>query len=293
MRACLSVVSVSMLVASSLALTSLAAAKPSDTKAIAAVIDAQLAGFRDTTRDVSVYASTAMVAMTGGTSTPQVNKLSDAEGKWTIFGPATIGKHKVRDLRVVVARDGNSAWASFMVKITVDGLAKSGAIDYRATELLSRTSSGWQVQAAAWSTATSSAALAKAAKADALPALETVFDQNIGDRDVLGAVKSLASAGLDATAAARTDIVAIGPVAGDVTLGGKKLAAKFKKDWVGKLAIHGATWAITTGTTASATVNVKLTRGDATIPARLFAVFEQDRGGAWSPVIVHLAASAP
>ncbi len=265
------------------------AAPSAETKEIAAVIDAQVAGFRDTARTSSVYANNAMIAMTGGNSTPQVDKLSDAQGKWTIFGPAKVGKHKVRDLRVVVARDGNSAWASFIVKITVDGLAKSGAFDYRATELFSKTSKGWRVEAAAWSLGVSGAALAKAAKATKLRALETVFDQNLGERDVLAAVTSLAASGLDANATARTDALGIGPTTGELTVGGKKLAAKLTKDWVDKLALDGSIWAITAGTTASATVNVRLARGDATIPARLFAVFEKDTGGAWSPVLVHLA----
>jgi hypothetical protein len=110
------------------------AAPKADTKGIAAVIEDQFAGFREPVRTTSPYAKNAMVAMTGGTSTPQVNKLSDAEGKWTIFGPAKVGKHKVRDLRVVVAKDGNSAWASFLAKVSVDGLARSGSVDYRVTE---------------------------------------------------------------------------------------------------------------------------------------------------------------
>ncbi len=269
-----------------------ALAKPNaDTKAIAAVIDEQFTGFRNPMRTTSVYTSNAMVAMTGGTTTPQVNKLSDAEGKWTIFGPAKIGKHKVRDLRVVVAKDGNSAWASFSAKVTVDGLTKAGVIDYRVTELLSRTSSGWQVQAAAWSVGVANAVLTKAAKAATLPKLETVFDQNVGERDVLGAMKSLAAHGLDASATSRADAFGIGPVTGEATLGGKKLAAKLKKEWIDKVALDGSTWALTSGTTACATVNVRLTRGAATIPARLFAVFERDSGDAWSPVLVHLAAA--
>lgn len=264
-----------------------------DTKAIAAVIEDQFAGFRDPTRSTSVYATNAMVAMTGGTSTPQVNRLSDAEGKWTIFGPAKIGKHKVRDLRVVVAKDGNSAWASFIAKVTVDGLSKSGPIDYRVTEMLSRTSSGWQIQASAWSIGVASAALTKAAKAATLPKLETVFDQNLGERDVLGAMKSLAAHGLDASATARADAFGVGPTTGEATLGGKKLAAKLKKEWIDKVALDGSTWAVTSGTTACATVNVRLTRGGATVPARLFAIFEKDTGDAWSPVLVHLAAALP
>lgn len=267
-------------------------AKPkSAAKDIAAVIEDQFAGFRQPARTSTLYATNAMVAMTGGSVTPQVNKLSDAEGKWTIFGPAKVGKHKVRDLRVVVAKDGDSAWASFIAKVNVDGLEKSGAVDYRATELFSRTSSGWQVQAAAWSVGVANAALVKAAKAGTLPKLETVFDQNIGDRDVLGALKSLATSGLDASATARADIVGIGPATGELTTGGKKLAVKLEKEWAGKVTVDGSTWAVTSGTTATATANVRLTRGDATIPARLFAVFEKDAGGSWSPVLVHLAAA--
>lgn len=261
--------------------------------AITAVIEDQFTGFRESTRTSTLYAKDAMLSMTGGVSTPQVNRASDAEGKWTIFGPATIGKHKVRDLRIVIARDGSSAWASFIAKINVDGLSKSGAVDYRVTELFTRSSGNWQIQAAAWSIGTANAVLAKAAKAEKLGTLETVFDQNLGDRDVIGAALSLAKSGLDASATARVDTVAIDTAPGAAILGGKKVAAKAKKEWVDKLTVDGSTWAITAGTTACATVNVKLTRGDATLPARLFAVFEKDSGGAWSPVVVHLAAAPP
>lgn len=269
-------------------------AKPSpEVAAITAVIEDQFTGFRQSARTSTIYAKDAMLSMTGGVSSPQVNRASDAEGKWTIFGPATIGKHKVRDLRVVIARDGSSAWASFIAKINVDGLSKSGAVDYRVTELFTRAGSGWQIQGAAWSIGTANAALAKAAKAETLGTLETVFDQNLGDRDVIGAALSLAKSGLDASATARTDTVAIDTAPGAAIVGGKKVAAKAKKDWVDKLVVVGSTWALTAGTTACATVNVKLTRGGATIPARLFAVFEKDSGGAWSPVVVHLAAAPP
>ena len=100
-----------------------------DTAAITALIEDQFTGFRQSARTSTIYAKDAMLSMTGGVSSPQVNRASDAEGKWTIFGPATIGKHKVRDLRVVIARDGSSAWASFIAKINVDGLSKSGAVE--------------------------------------------------------------------------------------------------------------------------------------------------------------------
>jgi ketosteroid isomerase-like protein len=264
-----------------------------DTAAITAAIEDQFTGFRESARTSTLYAKNAMLSMTGGVSTPQVNRASDAEGKWTIFGPATIGKHKVRDLRIVIARDGNSAWASFIAKVSVDGLSKTGAVDYRVTELFTRSSNGWQIQAAAWSVGVANAALAKAAKAEKLGTLETVFDQNLGDRDVIGAALSIAKSGLDASATARGDTVAIDTAPGPLLVGGKKVAAKAKKEWVDKLAVEGSTWAVTTGTTACATVNVKLTRGGATLPARLFAVFEKDSGGAWSPVVVHLAAAPP
>lgn len=268
--------------------------KPSpEVAAITAVIEDQFTGFRQSARTSTIYAKDAMLSMTGGVSTPQVNRASDAEGKWTIFGPATIGKHKVRDLRVVVARDGDSAWASFIAKVNVDGLSKSGPVDYRVTELFTRTGSGWQIQGAAWSVGVANAALAKAAKAEKLGTLETVFDQNLGDREVIGAALSLAKSGLDASAAARTDTVAFDTAPAVALVGGKKVAAKAKKEWVDKLAVVGSTWALTAGTTACATVNVTLTRGIATIPARLFAVFEKDSGGAWSPVVVHLAAAPP
>jgi hypothetical protein len=263
-----------------------------ETKAIAAVIEEQFAGFRDTKR-TSVYAKDAMVSMTGGTSTPQVNKLDHADGKWTIFGPATVGKHKVRDLRVTVAKDGKAAWASFVAKVTVDGLAKSGAVDLRATELFVSTGSGWQVRAAAWSLGVTAPAIAKAAKAEKFATLETVFDQNLGEREVIAAIKALGTSAIDATATARTDLVSVGPTPGEVTVGGKKVAAKHKKDWLEKLSVTGSVWGVTAGTTACATANIELERGKVTVPGRVFAVFEKDSSGAWSPVLVHVAVAPP
>lgn len=276
-----------------LAPSSRAFAKTSpEQKAIQAAIEDQFAGFRQPKRDsTNLYAPNAMISMTGGTATPQVNRLSDAEGKWTLFGPAKVGAHKLRDLRIVLAKDGQSAWASFVAKVTVDGLDKSGRVDYRVTELFTKSGTSWQVQGAAWSIGVANATLAKAAKAGTLATLETVFDTNLGDRDVIGALLSLAQSGLDASATARGDVVGIDTAPGKATIGGKKLAAKVKKEWVDKLKTEGHSWAVTAGSTACATINVKLTRGGATIPARLFAVFEKDSAGAWSPVLLHLAAA--
>lgn len=263
------------------------------TRAIAAVIDEQFAGFRDTKRAQAIYSDNAMVAMTGGTSTPQVNKLDHADGKWTIFGPAAVGKHKVRDLRVTVAADGASAWASFIVKVSVDGLARSGSVDYRATQLFEKSTGGWKVRAAAWSVGVTNAAIAKAAKAGTFTTLETVFSHDLGERDVLAAAKALWTSGLDGTATTRADLIAIGPAPGEVAFGGKKVAAKHKREWLDKLSVTGAIWAVTVGSTASATANIDLQRGGATIPARMFAVLEKTPAGVWSPVLVHVAVAPP
>jgi hypothetical protein len=260
---------------------------------ITAVIEDQFAGFREPNRTSSLYAKDAMLAMTGGSVSPQVNRLSDAEGKWTLFGPSKVGKHKVRDLRVTAARDGKSAWASFNVKVAVDGLAKTGTIELRATELFVKEAGAWQIRGAAWSSATAAATLQKAAKAGTLAGLETVFDQHLGDRDVMAAIKALAETGLDSTATARKDIVGIGVATGERAIGGKQLAARLAKDWGTKVELDGSIWALTAGTTACATVNVKLERGGSTLPARLFVVFERTKDGGWSPVLVHLAAAPP
>jgi hypothetical protein len=282
---------VSIVTAASIANASRAEAKVAPlTAEITATIDDQFAGFRDTRRTSTVYAKDAMIAMTGGTVTPQVNRLTDADGKWTLFGPSKVGKHKINDLRVVLARDGQTAWASFNVKVTVDGLSKSGAIDLRASELFVKSGERWQVRAAAWSAAKPVAVIVKAAKAGKLAALETVFDQDLGDRDVLAAMKAFASDGLDARASARKDVVGIGIGAGERTIGGKQLAAKLAKDWGATLTLDGAIWGVTAGSTACATVNASLQRGGATVPIRLFTVFEKD-GSTWVPVLVHLAAA--
>jgi hypothetical protein len=243
----------------------------------------------------TVYATDAVVAMTGASVSPQVSKFTDAESHWVLFGPgATIKKHKVRDLRVGIARDGKSAWASFRVKVSVDSLSLTGSIDYRASQLLVRTDRGWLVRSGAWSIGATNTALTNATKAGKLGALEMVVDENVGDREVIAALGTLIDNGLDATAIGRHDLIAIGTAPGEVTIGGKQLAARLKRDWVGHAVMDGAAWAVTSpsGTTACATVNVELTGGKLAIPTRLFVVFEKDDAGTWSPVHVHTAVPA-
>lgn len=243
----------------------------------------------------SVYAKGAMLAMTGSDVTPQVTKFTEMESKWAVFGPSLILKHKIRDVRFARARDGKSAWVTFNVKVGVDGLYGATSLDLRASQLLFKTERGWVIGSGAWSFGQKPKTLAKAIADGTLEDLEPIMNMNIGERDVLAAADAFLASGLDDTAIARKDVLAIGGAPGELLVGGKAIAKTLSK--IGSAKLNGAMWAVTapSGTTACATANVLLNKGigDAALPARVFVVFDKDTEGNWSAVHVHLAHPSP
>ena len=286
--------------------------------AITRVIEAQFAGWAEVARTkqpppTTVYARHAMLAMTGTDVSPQVTKFTELESKWTVFGPARITGHKVRDVRAQIAGDGRSAWLSFAAKVGdgrsawlsfaakvgVDGLNGRATWELRASQLLFKTEHGWEVGAGAWSRGQPDRALAKAVAASTLPALEPIMNDNVGTRDVLAALDRFVASGFEGTAPSRADVVAIGAAPAELAVGGKAVVAAYQQRWVGKVRRDGAAWAVTapSGTTACVTANVHVERGPpgATyeVPTRLFVVFDKDADGEWAPVHAHLASPAP
>ena len=242
------------------------AAHADDRADIAKLVDAQLAGwdeFQKTKQPPaqSSYLPNALVAMTGGSVSPQIGKFTESESHWVLFGPAEIASHKVRDLRVGIAPSGASAWVAFSVRFVIDGLSGKQTLEYRASELVVKGEHGWLVQAGAWSVGGAHALLVRAAKAGKLGKLETVVDRDNGDRAVIDAFTTLVRDG---------------------------------KGWAGHAAIAGAVWAVTApdGELATVTAPVDRDDGDTTIPERWFVVFAHE-AGVWMPVHLHMAAPAP
>ena len=269
---------------------------------VVAVLEAQFAGWAELARTqqapaTSVYASGAMLSMTGASVSPQAGKLTVKDSKWVLFGTATLGAHTLRDVRVGRATDGTAAWVSFLANVKVDDLDGKATLELRASELLVRTADGWKVAAAAWSRALPARALAKAAAAGTLAALEPPLGEGVRDSvgapDVIAALDAVLDHGLDPAALTRASLTAIGPTTGELAKGGAAVGAFVTRTLGARR--DGPAWAVTNpaGTAGCATANVQLPRGAATVPARVFLVVEKAAGGAWSVVHLHVAAAPP
>jgi ketosteroid isomerase-like protein len=100
------------------------------------------------------------------------------------------------------------------------------------------------------------------------------------------------------TPATAKDLVAIGSASGERTVGGAKFSKAWDASWRGHVAAIGAPVVrlAPSGTTGWVIANVALTKkaGTATytIPFRIFLVFDQGDGGAWTLAHVHFAVAA-
>ena len=205
------------------------------------VIEDQFTGFRESTRTSTIYAKDAMLSMTGGVSTPQVNRASDAEGKWTIFGPPRSASTRSATSASSSHAMGSSAWASFIAKVNVDGLSKSGRGRLprdRAVREERRPLAGPRRRVVDRRRPPRDRQGREGRASSAT--LETVFDQDLGDRDVLAAARALATTGLDATASARKDVVGIGIGPGERASAESSSRRSSPRDWGGKLSLDGS-----------------------------------------------------
>src|SRR5262249_15614992 len=149
-----------------------------------------------------------------------------------------------------------------------------------------------------WSSAQANAAINAAATKGKLAALDSVGDTDPADASLRAAVTDLVGQGLDAAAAARKDLVAIGSGPNEVTTSGAPLAKAWKAAWAGHMTVlgHPRGQVAPSGTTAWVTVNVKLSKQKGAtsyaVPFRLFLVFDK-AGGAWSLMHAHFAVPIP
>lgn len=179
------------------------------------------------------------------------------------------------DVQIVASRDGKSGWAS------------GATMNVRASDLLVKTPDGWQVAAAIWTTAVDNDRANADAKAGKLKPRS--IPGNPGPSEVADAFKKLTTDGIDAAAAKREDLVAIGSGPGERTVGGAGFARAWNAAWKGKVSIDSITSVTApSGTTGAVTASVQLQKSGYKIPFLIFAVFDKTDAG-WSLVHIHFA----
>lgn len=183
------------------------------------------------------------------------------------------------------SRDGNAVWIAF----DVAGKGKT----WRATELAFKdlTKGEWQIAAGLWSTSRLNGEVNKAAAAGKLALPPPIADKADGDAELRAAFDKLLSDGLDATAAARKELIAIGSGPNERTKTGAALAKPWKVAWAKKLSVRGGAIAkvLPSGTTGWVMADVLLDKGAYKVPFRVFVVFDKTSAGAWSLVQAHFA----
>jgi ketosteroid isomerase-like protein len=181
------------------------------------------------------------------------------------------------DATVTLSRDGNSAW----------GDETAGDID-RASSVLVKTPKGWQLAAAAWTEPVGNDDANRDAKAGKLHPAK--LDGDPGDQGLRDAFAKLTTDGVDAAAAARTDLVAIGSGFGERTVGGAGFARAWNAGWKGKVTVvSSVAHATPSGTTGWVTASVELAKHGYQMPFTVFAVFDKTADGHWSLVHIHFA----
>lgn len=290
------------MVAAALALAARgAAAAPSPNKELAALIDTQVGGLQPMGEDegvpAGVYLDDVQLSTVGSND---VGKITPGGLPDAVIGPCFPKEHTITLFHVTPSADGKSAAVSFTVEIN-SKCDVSGELFYlkaRASEVAVKTADGWRIAGGEWSFDQDNKRINDKAKAGTLSALDPVADTDEGDAGVRAAFAALLATGVDATAAARKDLIAIGSGPGERSTTGAAFARPWKAAWVGhvepigKLRVELAP----SGTTGWVTADVSLTKtkGGATykIPFRMFAVFDKTAGG-WSLIHVHFAVPSP
>jgi hypothetical protein len=184
-------------------------------------------------------------------------------------------------IQVTMSRDGKSAWAS-----ATDML--SAQTPWRASDVLIETPTGWRAAAMAWTEPKGNAEANRDAKAGKLTA--GTLEGDPGDATLRAAFAKLTTDGVDATAAARVDVVAIGSGPGERSVGGPGFAKAWNAAWKGKVNVVSAiARALPSGTTGWVAATIELAKPGYKVPFTVFAVFDKDKDGAWSLVQIHFA----
>ena len=194
------------------------------------------------------------------------------------------------DVALTIARDGKSAWASELASV---GLLEPNTpgrdVPWRASDVVVKTAAGWRIAAMAWTEPRANAAVNRDAKAGKLTAGSLGEDR--GDASLCDAFARMTTAGVDATAAARADLVAIGSGPGERTVGGAGFARAWSAAWKGKVNVVSVFGRLLpSGTTGWVGASIELAKPGYKIPFTVFAVFDRAADGAWSLVHIHFAA---
>jgi hypothetical protein len=204
-------------------------------------------------------------------------------------GTSKIRKVVPSDRKVTMAGDGKSAWVTLNVRAE-DWINKPDIeiISWRVSELVVKTPDGWAIQAADWTQGVSDAfANTKAKESKKTASLD--LGSKPGDASLRAAFGKLTTDGLDATAAARKDLVAIGSAPNERTTGGA-IHAKAWAAWKGKAKVVSSVAGVApSGTTGWVAANVEVDKGSYKIPFLVFCVFDKTAKGEWSVVHSHFA----
>ena len=270
-----------------------AAAKDTTQADLAKLLKAQFDAYLKDTANPSVYTDDAKLmdldSVDGWDGFTDGNEIPHAsvEGR-------SYKRHTDSNVQVVVARDGNTAWISFGSKVHFKHGKYAGLdefdTDYRITEIAVKTPKGWRIAAGMWSTPTDNARVNKAAKAGK-QSDGNRFEGGDGDESLQTAFTKLTTGPLDATAAARKDLVAYGSGPGERTVGGAVLAKAWAAAWANHLTIvdNYVAEVAPSGTTGWVIADVLLDKKTYKVRFRVLFVFDKDAAGAWSVVHAHFA----
>jgi hypothetical protein len=181
-----------------------------------------------------------------------------------------------REIAIAMSRDGKSAWATSTIGT------------WRATDVLVQTPTGWRLAARDRSAPVGNAELERDAKAGKRVAAKLAGDP--GDASLNAAFAKLTTDGVDPTAAARTDLVAIGSGPGERTVGGGVLARAWNAAWKGKVTVASSiARVLPSGTTGWVAASVAQVKSGYQVPFTVFCVFDKTADGAWTLVHIHFA----
>ena len=205
-----------------------------------------------------------------------------------------IGDHLAGDdhITATLARDGQSAWTSELTTSTHLAQNSPGMdFDWRASDLVVKTPAGWRIAAAMLTQPIENAELDKAAKAGKQtppPPLTTPP----GAGSLLAAFTRLTTDGVDATAAANRDLVAIGSGPKERTVGGAAFARPWNAAWAKHVTVISAAARLApSGTTGAVAARIALAKQGYREQLTMFCVFDQTAAGDWTLVHVHFGAS--
>jgi ketosteroid isomerase-like protein len=207
-----------------------------------------------------------------------------------VWAPNTGASNTTRDRLVTMSRDGKSAWVSELERVDiVSDKGHAGTTEWRVSELVVKTAAGWRIHTAVWTRGVPDAKVNKDAKAGKMKDAGFQLGDTPGDASLRAAFAKLVSDGLDATAAARKDLVALGTAPGERTMGGA-IHAKAWAAWKGKAKVTESVAGVApSGTTGWVGANVEVDKGGYKIPFFVFCVFDKTAKGAWSVVHSHFA----